>query len=147
MCERRQSLPVSAPGGPWPRGNPAYLPAMRTVLIVDGYPELVDLLSQQLELNRWRVIGAHSIDEAKRVAQGIHIDVVLTDEFVVEGKGILVEDAFRSAGQLKDTPFVYMVASPSLGRTLQGKCVLAKPFTVAQALDTLASATGQARPV
>ena len=132
---------------PWRSGKPGYLAAMRTVLIVDGYRDLVDSLAQELELNRWRVIGAHSIDEAKRVAQGIHIDVVLTDEFVVEGKGILVEDAFRSAGELKNTPFVYMVASPSIGRTLQGKRVLPKPFTVAQALDTLASATGHARPI
>lgn len=114
---------------------------MRTVLIVDGYPDLVDALARQLELNRWRVIGAHSIDEATRVAQGIHIDVVLTDERVAEGKGILIEDAFRAAGQLRDTPFVYMVTSASVGRTLHGKCVLPKPFTLAQALDTLAAAT------
>jgi len=120
---------------------------MRTVLIVDGYSDLVDPLARQLELNRWRVIGAHTVDEAKRVAEGIRIDVVLTDEFVLEGKGILVEDAFRSAGQLKDTPFVYMVASPTVGRTLQGKCLLPKPFTVEQALDTLESATGHGKPV
>lgn len=117
------------------------------MLIMDGYRELVDSLAHELELNSWRVLGAETIDEAKRVAEGIHVDVVLTDERVTEGKGILVEEAFRTAGPLKNTPFVYMVASPSVGRTLQGKCVLPKPFTVAQALDTLASATGQARPV
>ncbi|SRR5579871_2473654 len=114
---------------------------MRTVLIVDGYQDLVDSLAHQLAVHRWRVIGAHTVDEAKRVAEGIHVDVVLTDERVPEGKGILVEDAFRSAVQLKDTPFVYMVASASVTATLQGKRVLAKPFTVTQALDTLASAT------
>jgi CheY-like chemotaxis protein len=115
---------------------------MRTVLIVDGYQDLVLSLAEELEVHRWRVIEAHTVDEAKRVAQGIRVDVVLTDELVTEGKGILVEEAFRSAGQLRDTPFVYMVASASVGRTLQGRCVLAKPFTVAQALDTLALATG-----
>jgi DNA-binding NtrC family response regulator len=113
---------------------------MRTVLIVDGYQDLVDSLAHQLELNRWRVIGAHTLDEAKRVAEGIHIDVVLTDELVTEGKGILIENAFRATGELKNTPFVYMVASASVGQTLQGRCVLAKPFTIAQALDTLATA-------
>ena len=120
---------------------------MRTVLIVDGYEDLTTSLAHELSVHRWRVIYAHTVDEAKRVAEGIHIDVVLTDEVVQEGKGILVEDAFRSAGQLKDTPFVYMVASASVTQTLQGKQLLPKPFTVAEALDRLASATGRDRPV
>lgn len=117
------------------------------MLIVDGYEDLMNSLAHQLEVHSWRVIYAHTVDEAKRLAEGIHIDVVLTDEFVLEGKGILVEDAFRSNGQLKDTPFVYMVASASVTRTLQGKRVLPKPFTFAEALDRLASATGQGRHV
>lgn len=114
---------------------------MRTVLIVDGYEDLTNSLAHELAIHRWRVIYAHTVDEAKRLAEGIHIDVVLTDEIVSEGKGILVEDAFRSTGQLKDTPFVYMVSSASVTRTLQGKRLLPKPFTVDEALDRLASAT------
>lgn len=121
-------------------------PSMPTVLIVDGFHELVELLAHELEMNRWRVLGAHTIEEAKRVAEGIHVDVVLTDEVLPEGKGILVEEAFRTDAGLTNTPFVYMVASASITRTLQGKRVLPKPFTFAQALETLSSAVRHARP-
>jgi len=120
--------------------------AMPTVLIVDGFRDLVASLAQELETNRWRVLGVHTIDEARRVAEGIHVDVVLTDEVLPEGKGILVEDAFRSseATGLKQTPFVYMVSSASVTSTLQGKVVLPKPFTFEQALEKLTSAAGTA---
>jgi len=122
------------------------LAGMPTVLIVDGFRDLVASLAQELEDKRWRVLGAQTIEEAKRVAEGIHVDVVLTDEHLPEGKGILVEDAFRSssASGVRETPFVYMVSSASVTSTLQGKCVLPKPFTFEQALNKLISATQHA---
>lgn len=119
---------------------------MPTVLIVDGFRDLVKSLAHELESNRWRVLGAYTIEEAKRVAEGIHVDVVLTDELLPEGKGILVEEAFRSEIRLQHTPFVYMVSSASVTRTLQGKCILPKPFTFAEALEKLASAARHAPP-
>lgn len=118
---------------------------MPTVLIVDGFRDLVESLAHELETNRWHVLGARTIEEARRVAEGIHVDVVLTDEVLPEGKGILVEEAFREQVGLKNTSFVYMVASASITRTLQGKYVLAKPFTFAQALEKLSSAARHAR--
>lgn len=115
---------------------------MPTVLIVDGFRDLVDSLAHELTLNRWRVVGANTLEEARRVAGGIQVDVVLTDELLPEGKGVQLEDAFRAEVELRHTPFVYMVSSASVSQTLQGKCVLAKPFTLDQALEKLTSAAG-----
>jgi DNA-binding NtrC family response regulator len=112
---------------------------MPTVLIVEGQRDVVQPLAHELELRQWRVLGASSIIEAKRVAEGIHIDVVLTDEVLPEGKGIQIENTFRAEEQLEDTPFVYMVRDPNVSRTLQGRCLLPKPFTLEEAMDLLSS--------
>ncbi|HXJ20571.1 MAG TPA: response regulator [Polyangia bacterium] len=118
---------------------------MPTVLIVEGYRDLMDPLAEQLRRQNWQVVGAGSVTEAVRLAENDRVDVVLADERLSEGSGLALEDAFKLNDRLRSTPIVYMtaLASPSVGRTLAGRRILAKPFTLDRALEVLESAVDQ----
>jgi CheY-like chemotaxis protein len=117
---------------------------MPTVLIVEGYRDLMDSLAEQLRRQHWQVVGAGSVNEAVRLAESdfVDVDVVLADERLSEGSGLVLEDAFKLSDRLRTTPIVFMtaLATPSVGRTLAGRRILPKPFTLERALEVLGSA-------
>jgi DNA-binding response OmpR family regulator len=120
--------------------------SMPTVLIVEGYRDLVEPLADELRRKRWAVVGAGSVGEAVRVAQTAPVDVVLADELLSEGSALVLEDAFKRNERLQSTPIVFMTALASVGRTLAGRRILAKPFTLERALEVLGSAVNVEQP-
>ena len=114
--------------------------SMPTVLIVEGYRDLVDPLAEELRQKSWAVVEAGSVGEALRLAETDRVDVVLADELLSEGSGLVLEEAFGRNEKLRGTPIVYMTALAQVGRTLAGKRILAKPFTLERALEVLGSA-------
>ncbi len=122
------------------------LRSMPTLLIVEGYRDLMDSLAEELRKQSWHVVGAGSIGEAVRLAEGGRVDVVLTDELLSEGSALVLEDAFKSSERLRGTPIVFMTALAAVGRTLAGRRILAKPFTLERAMEVLGSAANAQPP-
>jgi len=112
----------------------------RTLLVVEDYADLRDMLYEALMTSGFRVLEAEDGSSALKVAaeESSHIDLVLTDYYMPNMLG--TELANRMREQHRRLQVIFMSGSPlPSGETgiEPGATVLQKPFTVDELLSTV----------
>jgi CheY-like chemotaxis protein len=102
-----------------------------TVLIVDDEPAIVDLLSQLLEDEGYRVVSAGDGMAALETAQKRRPDLVIADVMMPRMDGFTLVD--RLADGEHPVPVILMSAAVESRR--QGVPFIAKPFDLGELLE------------
>ena len=125
-----------------PPGIPRRRPA--TILVVDDYPVLCDVVSRQLADAGYRTLKAHDGVEAKRVmeAHADDIDLVLTDIEMPRMRGD--ELAVWLRREHPATPVLLMSSVRPRSPGAQGLPVLEKPFRMEALVSAVQEIIGQA---
>jgi DNA-binding response OmpR family regulator len=79
----------------------------RTVLIVDDDKEIVELMTDYLEDERFAVVGAYNADQAFEALSRNRVDCILLDVMMPGQNGL---DLCRQIRKTKDTPILFLSA-------------------------------------
>jgi len=101
------------------------------LLVVDDEPEVVFNISEMLEDERFQIINAFSVAEAKSIIHRENIDIILTDITLGDGSGIDVHKEVINTHP--DCQTIFMTGNPSIENGIRlmrsGACdYLPKPF-------------------
>ena len=115
-----------------------------TILIVDDYPVLCDVVARQLDDAGYRTLKAHDGLEAQRViaARAPDIDLVLTDIEMPRMRGD--ELAVWLRREYPATPVLLMSSVRPRSPGAQGLPVLEKPFRMEELVSAVQEIIGQA---
>lgn len=102
-----------------------------TVLIVDDEPAIVDLLSQLLEDEGYRVVSAGDGQAAWETVREQRPDLVIADVMMPRMDGFALVDRLSDGNQ--PVPVILMSAAVESRR--QGVPFIAKPFDLGELLD------------
>lgn len=126
-------------------------PALRTVLVVDDTPSLLDVVRDCLQDEGYRVVTSLSARDAHRLAIEERPDAIMLDVVMPEMSGWEVLAQLRADPRTATLPVVVCTAwvEEALGRLaeLQGEKgdrqlgLLPKPFDVEELLDVIGSIT------
>ena len=105
-----------------------------TVLVVDDDPAAHDLLTAKLKSENYRLIHAHSGEEAIDLARRMRPDAITLDVLMPKTNGWEVLTALKADTELSDIPVVMLTVVPDrgLGQSLGAVDVLTKPVDRAQ---------------
>jgi CheY-like chemotaxis protein len=106
-----------------------------TVLIVDDEPAIVDLLSQLLEDEGYRVVSAGDGLAAWETVRKRRPDLVIADVMMPRMDGFALVDRLSDGGE--PVPVILMSAAVESRR--QGVPFIAKPFDLGELLDLVNS--------
>jgi CheY-like chemotaxis protein len=109
-----------------------------TILIVDDEPAIVDLLSQLLEDEGYRVVSAGDGQAAWETARELRPDLVIADVMMPRMDGLALVD--RLANGSRPVPVILMSAAVESRR--QGVPFIAKPFDLGELLDLVSTYIG-----
>ncbi len=84
--------------------------AQTTLLLVEDEPDLVDLLSFNLERAGYRVESALTGEDGLQTARRLHPDLVLLDLMLPGMDGLEVCRSLRQSAELRDTPVIMLTA-------------------------------------
>ena len=121
---------------------------MKTILMVDDEPQLLQVLSFALELEGYRVLRAENTSEALRFVTEEAIDVMITDYRMPGENGVELIEQVR---EMQSRPPIFMlmtgVSSATLNETEGFDCfrVLSKPFELAELSEAVRAAV-QTKP-
>jgi CheY-like chemotaxis protein len=121
---------------------------VRTILLVEDYPETRTLMRSWLEKRGCRLVEAVDGQEAIDLAPLAHPDLILMDLRLPKLNGIAVTRRLRQNPQLKNVPIVVLSAlDPEMFRqaALGAGCIdfLTKPIDLEKLEDLLISLWGQ----
>ncbi len=118
----------------WPVAEPC------TLLVVDDNTAFVDLFRRYLAGHNWRVIGAASSAEARRMLIETRPTVIALDVMMPKEDGWEFLMALRSSADTRDIPIIVcsVLNEPQLALTLGAAAYLAKPVAQQTLLRTLA---------
>ena len=120
---------------------------MKTILVVDDEPTILELLTTVLDEEGYRVLaardGAAALDALEREA----VDVVITDGMMPRLGGEALIHAMRERPETRDVPVIFVSAAvtPRL-EGLEPWWFLPKPFDLEVVLATVAGAIGRPAP-
>lgn len=120
---------------------------MKTILVVDDEPAILDLLTTLLSDEGYQVLsavdGAAALEGLKREA----VDVVITDGMMPRLDGEALIRAMRARPETREVPVIFVSAAvtPRL-EGLEPWWFLPKPFDLEVVLDTVAGAIGRPAP-
>jgi CheY-like chemotaxis protein len=106
-----------------------------TVLIVDDEPAIVDLLSQLLEDEGYRVASAGDGQDAWEIASELRPDLVIADVMMPRMDGFALVDRLAQG----DRPVPVILMSAAVESRRQGVPFIAKPFDLGELLDLVNS--------
>ncbi|HEY3383613.1 MAG TPA: response regulator [Vicinamibacterales bacterium] len=120
-----------------------------TVLIVDDYPDTLELLELTLRLEGYGTILASTGFDAVRLAQADHPDIVIMDIFLPQMDGIAASLAIKATVGLEHVPIIGYTARTGLpgNDTAVFDAVLPKPCSPDVLLGTLSKLLAGRRPV
>jgi len=136
-----------------PAAGPAAADALKTVLIVDDAPDIVNLLLQALQAEGLRLLSAGDGDTALRMARAERPDLILLDWILPGRDGLEVVRALRAERdpRLRDVPVVLITANTEPEHIAAGFAAgatdyLTKPFRVAHVRSRVRGWLLRARP-
>lgn len=120
---------------------------MKTILVVDDEPAILDLLTTLLSDEGYQVLsavdGAAALEGLKREA----VDVVITDGMMPRLDGEALIRAMRARPETREVPVIFVSAAVTpLLEGLEPWWFLPKPFDLEVVLDTVAGAIGRPAP-
>jgi len=86
---------------------------VRRVLVVDDDPDIVDLLTINLEAHGYEVVTANDGEQALAVVDGSDADLVVLDVMMPKKDGFEVLAELKSRPSTKDIPVVMLTAKAS----------------------------------
>lgn len=117
-----------------------------TIMVVDDYDDVRNMLTRWLELNAYRVIEATAGQQAVEMAQRERPDLILMDLALPEIDGFAATFRIRTHEELRDIPIIAISAYGELGIDAQLKIdpqaigfndYLPKPFAPEKLLEIL----------
>ena len=120
-----------------------------TVLVVDDDPAAHELLTAKLKGAGYRLVHAHSGDEALELARKLRPDAITLDVLMPNTSGWAVLSALKADKDLRDIPVVMLTVVPNrgLGLSLGAVDVLTKPFDRTQLTTLLRQLVRREGPV
>ena len=114
---------------------------LRTVLVVDDDPGILDVLEQALDAEGYRVVLASNGREALSQIAETRPDVMLVDLMMPVMDGWQFVRECRALGVCADTPVIVLSAARSIHQVasdLGVQAVVSKPFDLDRLLDLVA---------
>lgn len=113
------------------------------ILIVEDNPANLLLARVMLERSGWRIVEAHSTDEAQQVLQSTTPDVILMDVGLPGRDGLSLTSELKAASETRAIPIVALTAhamQSDRDRAYAAGCdgYLSKPFKAQQLRDEIA---------
>ena len=93
---------------------------VRRVLVADDDPDILDLLTLNLECHGYQVHGAHDGEEAREMALRLIPDLIVLDVMMPKLDGLEVLAALKAHAQTRDIPVVMLTAKASDSDVWQG---------------------------
>jgi CheY-like chemotaxis protein len=120
---------------------------MKTILVVDDEPAILDLLTTLLADEGYRVLAAADGAVALEGLQREAVDVVITDGMMPQLDGEALIRAMREQPATRDVPVIFISAAvtPRL-EGLEPWWFLSKPFDLDAVLTAVAGAVGRPPP-
>ena len=118
------------------------------VLLVDDEPHIPMVVGRKLTAAGYEVHTASDGEEAFGLAQELHPDLIITDLQMPYMSGAELATALRESADLSKIPVILLTARgyvlPEQERGAANICqIIAKPFSVQQILEAVASLLGQ----
>lgn len=98
-----------------------------TVLIVDDEIDILEVMSELLRYQGFRVLTACCVRDACAMLERESVDLVLSDVIMPEAPGTALRRYMQSDRRYQDIPIVFMTAFAPVSEPLTGP-VLGKPF-------------------
>jgi DNA-binding response OmpR family regulator len=105
-----------------------------TVLIVDDEPSLRLLCRVNLELERYRVLEAGTLEDARRLLETDDVDVIILDVHVGDGDGRDLLEELRARESTVKVAMLTGSADVTTGRFDAADAVIPKPFEPSELL-------------
>jgi CheY-like chemotaxis protein len=113
--------------------------AVKTILVVDNEPVLLEVLKAVLEHGGYTVVTSTSGKEALSLLESVRPDLILCDIVMPEMDGLKVREAVNADPLRNTIPMLMMTAAPV--STYTGRCagtpIIAKPFGLGYLLTTV----------
>ena len=111
---------------------------MKTILVVDDEPAILDLLTMILDDEGYDVLPAGDGMTALEVLSGTAVSLVIADVMMPRLGGVDLVRAMRARKDLQTVPAILVSAADRPSVDGLGDCVfLPKPFDVAELLDAV----------
>ncbi len=122
---------------------------MTSVLVVDDEVHIVELLTELLTDESYRVVTARDGREALERLAAERLDLVLSDIMMPHLDGVGLCRQMQADPAYQTIPFIFMsaVSRALLADGCRYAAFVAKPFDLEQMLDTVARVLGGPRPV
>lgn len=85
-------------------------PEIKKVLIADDEPDILEIISYNLQLHGYTVFTAKDGEHAIRLAQEVHPDLIILDIMMPKKNGIEVCKHLRTQPEFQDTIIVFLTA-------------------------------------
>jgi CheY-like chemotaxis protein len=114
---------------------------VQRVLVVDDYPDTLEMLSMAFEIAGYGVLLAHSGPEAIWLARQHRPDAVIMDIYMPEMDGILTTQQIRQDPELARIPIVAHTARPGGVKGMEGlfDAICPKPCPPDRLIDLVAA--------
>src|SRR6202451_961550 len=125
------------------------VPASPLLLVVDGEPTILELLSGSLRLAGFEVVTAASGAEAVRAAASARPDLVLLDVMLPDGDGVGAVRRIRAGGS--EVPVIFLTARDKVPDRVRGfdeggDDYVTKPFSLDELLGRIRAVLKRTRP-
>jgi CheY-like chemotaxis protein/signal transduction histidine kinase len=117
----------------WPSTGPLRL------LVIDDYPDFIELVRRYLDGQRWQVFGAGDGEAARKVIDGALPDAILLDVILPKEDGWELLLSLKTGPETRSIPVIVCSAldEPGLVAALGGSAFLAKPLNRQTLLEAL----------
>lgn len=88
----------------------AMAPETKKILIADDEPDILEIISYNLQLNGYSVFTAKDGEHAIKIANEVHPDLIILDIMMPKKNGIEVCKQLRSQTDFQDTIIVFLTA-------------------------------------
>jgi two-component system alkaline phosphatase synthesis response regulator PhoP len=114
----------------------------KTILVADDESHILNVVSLKLTNAGYRVVTASDGREALELAQHEHPDLIITDYHMPGLSGLELCAMLRSGENARDVPAILLTArgynlEPQDTERSGIRCLLAKPFSPRQLLETV----------
>lgn len=113
----------------------------KSILVVDDEPELLSVIVDALRFAGYEVTQAKDGQQAWEILNNETPSIILSDYMMPRMNGCELFDLVRGSKEGKNTPFIFMSATPELIRSSGKFSVLRKPFQFDVLMSKLNSLT------
>jgi len=117
--------------------------AKKRILVVDDYPQVVEVLKIRLESAGYEVLAAYDGQEALNVARREHPDLILLDVLLPKINGYKVARLLKFDKKFKEIPIIMLTsrakqADAELGIEAGANEYIFKPYNPAKLMEMIA---------